>query len=248
MNIQDITGVELDACTGHTPDFFEELASDELKEKCKTKFVCSNLLSPFHQNKINQHNRGELCMTACLYHWTDRHRKLYDLLRNVSKICKKLDLSWVLYYGSLLGFFRNKQLLKWDIDLDIVMPWTIRDKLHNIAQKNGGSVIYEDDQVRFYLKHDTPSIMAIFLDKRTLLYCDVFFWILENNNVKVSRDPVKGQEFLVIPKNKFLPLKLTLIDNIPIYIPNDIEYNLKTRYPTYKNEPYTLHNNSYLHK
>lgn len=244
MNVSDITGVHKDSCTGHVPDYFNELASSSLKEKCKsTNFIASSEFKPYHQNKIQQHNNGEICMVACLFPWQDRVRFLYKLLQNVSDVCSKLKLPWVLYYGGLLGYFRNKQIIPWDTDLDILMPLSIKKHLMSL-QQNG--IIYEDNDVRFYLKNDNENIMAIFLDKQTLLYCDVFFWFDQGNDVKISRDPVGGQRYITIPKNKFYPIRESTMKDVKIYIPNDVEYNLQQRYHNLK-ENHTFQNGKYMH-
>lgn len=45
-----------------------------------------------------------------------------EILLEIIKICKKLDLKYFLYYGTLIGVIRHQGFIPWDDDLDIMMP------------------------------------------------------------------------------------------------------------------------------
>lgn len=242
MNIEDITGVFRDSCTGHT--ITNDEIPDHLKHRCASvKFNVGEEFNEYHQDKIREHNKGNICMSACLMNWKERTRLLYKLLMNVSDIMYKLKFNWVLYYGGLLGYHRENRLLPWDCDLDILMNINDLPRLQTIAQ-NG--VIYEDHNTKFYLNNNTFPIMAVISDKLSMLYCDVFYWKEKGNTVLISRDPVNFEKHLRIPREKFFPLHRGSIKGIDIYIPNDVDYNLRTRYGTIENVPYKLHNGKFI--
>lgn len=243
LNIQDITGVEQDACTGHASNL-DQTSSESLKKKCKQVRFNDTGFNSFQQGQIHNHNNdSNLCLAACLYHWTDRVPLLYRLLKDVSDICMMLKLPWCLYYGGLLGYLRTKELLPWDVDLDIVMPLSSKSYLNELCSASN-HVIYENNDIRFEMDNENPSIMAKFIDKRSLLYCDVFYWTLDQgdkNTVHVSQN---GSP-LRIPLNKFFPLQKTTMKNILIYVPADVQYNIQTRYPNYATPNYHLNGKNY---
>lgn len=53
----------------------------------------------------------------------------YEVLKFIDKICKKHNFIYFLMYGSLIGAIRNKGIIPWDDDIDIMMPRPDYDKL-----------------------------------------------------------------------------------------------------------------------
>lgn len=56
-----------------------------------------------------------------------------QLLDEFSRVCKENDLSYCMFYGSLLGTVRHKGFIPWDDDLDVAMPREDYDRLLQIA-------------------------------------------------------------------------------------------------------------------
>ena len=50
------------------------------------------------------------------------HKIEISLLDEFVSICEKLDLSYYIMYGTLLGAVRHKGFIPWDDDVDVVMP------------------------------------------------------------------------------------------------------------------------------
>lgn len=257
ISVMDITGVEKDECTGHINDYSDHY-SDELRNDCKIQFSDKNALV---QENIKNHNEGKKCLNACVMHWEDRIASLYKLLKFTSDVCKKFDIPWVLYFGGLLGLHRDSGLLPWDPDIDILFPYTAIEKLIKDGHKL--PIIYETDEYVFRIKdyadkdpkkskhydifknHKFKVIIGRIINKKNGLYCDIFYWIDTKDSLLISF-PNISSPYKEIPRNKFFPLKQVDLNGISIFVPNDIDYNLKTIYGDYNKRPYKKVGDKYM--
>ncbi|MGM0167264.1 lipopolysaccharide cholinephosphotransferase [Enterococcus sp. AZ135] len=55
-----------------------------------------------------------------------------DILMYIDKVCRKNDIDYSIFYGSLIGVERHKGYIPWDDDLDIVLPRPDYDRLIKI--------------------------------------------------------------------------------------------------------------------
>lgn len=53
----------------------------------------------------------------------------YEVLKNIDKLCRSQGFSYFLMYGSLIGAIRDKGIIPWDDDIDIMMPRPDYEKL-----------------------------------------------------------------------------------------------------------------------
>lgn len=58
-------------------------------------------------------------------------RASFDVLIEIDKICRDLNLVYTLSYGTLIGAIRHGGFIPWDDDVDIIMPRTDFEKLKN---------------------------------------------------------------------------------------------------------------------
>lgn len=65
---------------------------------------------------------------------TEVQQKAVDILLYVDAICRKHDLKYTIFYGSLIGVERHKGFIPWDDDIDIVMPRPDYERLLDILQ------------------------------------------------------------------------------------------------------------------
>ena len=84
----------------------------------------------------------------------------------IDQICREHNLTYMIFYGTLLGAVRHKGLIPWDDDIDIVMPRKDYDKLAEIINKGNYSLRFIDIKYN----PDTIYIWGKICDKQTELH------------------------------------------------------------------------------
>ena len=51
----------------------------------------------------------------------EHQQALLVLLKEFDRVCRKLDIPYILFAGSMLGAVRHQGFIPWDDDLDILM-------------------------------------------------------------------------------------------------------------------------------
>lgn len=238
LTISDYTGIQDDTCVFHTSTVKGQPTPSPIKERCQTIKFTDTTTNKTKQAFIDKHNSSKRCLNTCMLHWKERQSALYRLLSNVQKVCHKLKIPWTLYYGGLLGWQRQKELLPWDSDIDIVVPHTLRFK---------EGVLYEDSEVVLTIKKGHP-VIGTFIDKSSLLYCDIFYWYSSSDKVFISWGEKK--QFMTVDKKNFFPLRNEKIgpENLMIVVPQNPLECLKRTYKDFNFIPYKLYNNTWIKK
>lgn len=85
-------------------------------------------------------------------------RALHQILQEFDRICKALDIPYMLFAGSLLGAVRHQGFIPWDDDLDVVM---LRKDYDRLLQE-GEQVL---DREKFYLQKEFSDHWPMFFSK-----------------------------------------------------------------------------------
>ncbi len=110
-----------------------------------------------------------------------------DIVQDIHEFCKKNDIQYSLFYGTLIGAIRHKGFIPWDDDMDIIMPRPSYEKFIRL---------YKSENYKLYSCKTSSYKLPIVrvADDRTYKY--------ENNNsdntgVAVDVFPIDGK-----PTNK----------------------------------------------
>lgn len=71
-----------------------------------------------------------------------------DMISELDRVCRKHDISYVIYGGTLLGAVRHKGFIPWDDDADIAMLREDYKKFQKYAKELDPAICYFQD-------HDT---------------------------------------------------------------------------------------------
>jgi len=91
----------------------------------------------------------------------EHHDALYLLLCEFDRVCKKLDIPYFLFAGTLLGAVRHQGFIPWDDDLDILM----RREDYTRFMKEAPAIL---DQERFFLQSEFSRHWPMFFSKLRL--------------------------------------------------------------------------------
>lgn len=150
-------------------------------------------------------------------------KELQNLLHQLVITCK--TCKFVIMHGSLIGWYFNKRILPWDNDIDIILLGDDVDefvKYDNMQTKDWIIKVnpnYKNRDIR-----DTNNkIDARIISKNNGVFIDItFFWI--------CKDTVKAKDKHQFLYKDIFPLQRTEFENIPIFVPNQVENVLKREY------------------
>lgn len=100
-------------------------------------------------------------MTSVSQNLRDHQRALLSLLEEFDRVCKALDIPYVLFAGTMLGAVRHQGFIPWDDDLDVLM---MREDYQRFLTE-APSVLDED---RFFLQKEFSEHWPMFFSKLRL--------------------------------------------------------------------------------
>ncbi len=124
----------------------------------------------------------------------------FNILLEVDRICRKHNIDYQLFAGSLLGAIRHGGFIPWDDDIDIVMKREDYEKLYVVAKSELGEDYFLQDP---YTQKDTYHVFTkvrknntLFIEKGTKksrMHQGIFIDVFPMDNVPESKKKQKKQ-------------------------------------------------------
>lgn len=89
------------------------------------------------------------------------HGALYTLLLEFDRVCRKLEIPYVLFAGTMLGAVRHQGFIPWDDDLDVIM---LREDYDRFLREADGIL----DREKFFLQKEFSEHWPMFFSKLRL--------------------------------------------------------------------------------
>lgn len=171
----------------------------------------------------------------------DQANMIYDLIQHITCILNSNNVNYIMTGGTLLGSVRNKGLIPWDDDADLIVFNTTVDNLLNILQSlvNYDIIIYE-----------TRRGNMVKVKCKSLDVCvDLFLVHKDNNNIyrfMYPYDRLYPNEFF--HESEIFPIKYYKFGPLDLKGPNNpIDY-LNRTYPNWYHIAHKWNGASYLTK
>lgn len=110
------------------------------------------------ENTESDKTMGDQNQTATLQ---EHQHALYVLLQEFDRVCKKLNIPYFLFAGSLLGAVRHRDFIPWDDDLDVVLLRRDYERFFREAP----AVL---DREKFFLQQEFTDHWPMFFSKLRL--------------------------------------------------------------------------------
>jgi hypothetical protein len=143
------------------------------------------------------------------------------LLIEFMKHCKEIKIKPILMYGGLLGYYFNNKLLPWDDDIDLIL---LENDINKLKPKIFDKFIIEVNSFAYKNIQDANNkINARIISTDNGVFIDITYFYY-NEDMLICQD---GNQFNI---EDILPIKIGRLNNIDIYIPNNIENCLIQKY------------------
>jgi len=168
-----------------------------------------------------------------------RLASLQALLGEWASFGKDHNIEYWLEYGSLLGAWRDGEIIPWDLDLDIGVMYETMAQLEALCYESKRYCLAIHPQWRVRLPdrprlRDVPWVPFIepdarFVDTHTRQHVDIYSYLaLPDGRLKNNATDYGGPH--VIPRNWILPLSPCRLSGVEVYRPCCTEDLLKMYY------------------
>lgn len=163
-------------------------------------------------------------------------------LKAFQEVCELLDNHGIIYWldcGSCLGAYRHGGMIPWDDDIDI----SILAADHENVKKILRTLDPDQYQIQDWSSYRYPQTFMKLYIKQTKTLIDIYHYTLDPvtrqatyfYTYKDSPLPEAWKKFELVmtkplPYETLFPLKKTVFDGIPTWVPNQIEQFLQMKY------------------
>ena len=101
---------------------------------------------------------------------------LLNILKDIDKVCKKHNLTYMLIAGTLLGAIRHKGFIPWDDDIDIAMPRDDYEKFIKICEDELSDYVIQTpyNTKNYFLPFSKLRLKNTLYDEAAVKHIDMF--------------------------------------------------------------------------
>ncbi len=167
-------------------------------------------VSPYFDNKLNMRINMRPC---CL-------EKIISIFRDVSKALISNDVGHFLFGGGLIGWFRNKSIVPYDHDLDVLIDlkfWSSSkfDKWLRSLTRNHG----------YFVRKLSWNKIKVYYNRVNRNFVDMWPYQVHEDHIRIKSSLWKRQ-----PVTNILPLKRDYFEGFEVSVPSQPEAALDLEY------------------
>ena len=142
------------------------------------------------------------------------HFKMLKMLKSIDEVCRRNEIRYFLFDGTLLGAVRHHGFIPWDDDVDIAMPREDFNKFCEVAQRELGDgffvqTIHSDPNYHMYyiplkIRDNNSTYIEKFGNRyHEGIFIDVFPLDILTDNYSIERKQKKIMYLLGVSKGPF---------------------------------------------
>lgn len=166
-------------------DLLKELYGNNYMTHAKRKYGPDRKLFKirnFQPAKINYSDGCSKDSERCLF-WKQKNylipsccaNHLTELLFYITDIFDKHNITYFIYYGTLLGSIRHNGIIPWDTDIDIFIDNKSKEKLENLK-----NVIHKDTHYKLSISKDLKTPSRVSYSSKNKQHIDIYNYDIVN--------------------------------------------------------------------
>ncbi|MEP1151141.1 MAG: hypothetical protein JXR20_05990 [Balneola sp.] len=177
-------------------------------------------LISYHLRRIKEYTQRYFYTS--IFYPSSKKEILWELFVEVNKFLADLNIEYWTNYGTLLGFYREQDLIEHDIDID----FGCHDKFSSLIWSNKHKLCSKFKMHDSSSRHLGPKYYISYKG----FDADIYFYKYEKDHLHTYEKTIWENYNSPIPAKYLYPLQELKINNIQTFIPNNTEEYLKTIY------------------